>query len=104
LSLDSILDKVVLEEYGGCNPRVDNPCILKARVSKQHRTIEVFVVGKWRVVRGYWGSKYVITNKKILADMEKTVRINTGSHVHSGYDPSVGTFHGKEIRFDFIPG
>ena len=102
--MKEILTKVILDEYGGCDPRTDNPCILKARVSKQYHTIEVFVVGKWRIVRGYWGSKYVITNKKILADMERVVRINTGSSTNFKYDPSVGTFHGKDIRFDFIPG
>jgi hypothetical protein len=100
--IDAIVEKVMREEYGGCNPLVDEVCQLKARVHRVvgvMRRIEVFVVGKWRVVRGYWGSKYVITNKKILADMEKTVRINTGSHVHSGYDPSIGTFAGKKIVF-----
>jgi len=69
--------------------------------------IKVFVVGKWRTVRGYNGYVKEVKNKKILEDMERTVRLNTGSHDYSKpfgqqYDPSLGTFAGKEIKFNFI--
>ena len=87
-TLQAIITKVLLSEYGGCDPRTDNPCILKARVRREYLRIEVFVVGKWRPVRGYNGTVTEVTNKKILKDMERTVRCNTGT-----------TFAGKAIQF-----
>lgn len=82
---------------------------LKARIihdPPNHR-IEVFVVGKWRPVRYYGGHGYSTTNKKILADMEHTVRINTGSydsddHGFPIYNVDKGTFAGKKIEFEWI--
>lgn len=108
-TMKGILDNVIKEEYGGCDPRHDAVCVLKARVihdPPDHR-IEVFVVGKWRPIRYYGGVGYIVTNKKILAEMERTIRINTGSYnsskpLGSQYDPSRGTFAGKKIIFEWF--
>jgi len=49
-----------------------------ARTDIKHHFIEVYCVGKWRSVRYYGGKKKVITNKKILKEMARTIWINTG--------------------------
>ena len=33
--MEQIVKDVIREEYGGCNPDTDNPCILKARVTTE---------------------------------------------------------------------
>ena len=81
---------------------------LKARIihDPPNHWIEVYVVGKWRPVRFYGGQGYSTANKKILADMEHTVRINTGSYDSHGrgidYNVSKGSFAGKKINFEWI--
>jgi hypothetical protein len=101
--IKAIAEKVMREEYGGCNPLVDEVCQLKARVHRVAgvmRRIEVFVVGKWRGIRYYGGTLDAPKSKKILDEIERTVRINTGSHLnHRGFDPTKGTFAGKKIVF-----
>lgn len=108
--IGAIYDKIIKEEYG-CDPSKDNPCILKARVTKLYdnskmRYLQVFVVGKWRVGVPV-GCKGMPSNKKIQEAI-RTVRINTGSHKEDFkigeeyYDESLGTFGGKEIMLEFV--
>lgn len=80
---------------------VEEVCQLKARVvhDPPNHFIEVFVVGKWRPVRYYGGRGYVVKNKDVLYEIERTVRINTGSHTDCKLDLSKGTFAGKKIVF-----
>jgi hypothetical protein len=73
---DKVLNSVVLEEYGGCNPSKDPIITLKARI--EEGAILVFLVGKWRPIRSYFGRKSSITNKVILKDMRDIIRRNTG--------------------------
>jgi len=80
--------------------------VLRARVNG--RRIEVFVVGKWRGVRYYGGKLAAPKGKHILADIERTIRINTGGYdyPHGGpggltYNPDKGRLAGKDIRFDW---
>jgi len=84
--IEATLDKIVKEEYGGCDPRTDNPCILKARV--RDKLIQAFCVGKWRYI-GSAGSKYPpsrMMQRRAIA----TLRCNTGD-----------TFKDRIIRFDW---
>lgn len=93
----SILDRIMLEEYGGCDPRRDDPCYLKARI--KDRVIEVFVVGKWRGIRHINSTLYEPKSKKIIDEVIRTVRINTGSRpvVPGSKELKGGTFEGKTI-------
>lgn len=106
--MKALVDHQIRKEYGGCHPVEDPFCVLKARVvhDPPDHYIEVFVVGKWRSIRYYGGfGKYVVTNKKILAEMDRSVRMNTGSYNSQGFDPTRGTFAGKKILFEWIvPG
>jgi hypothetical protein len=95
--IKSILDRIIKEEFGGCDPRTDNPCKIQARVSDG--MIYAFAVGKWRVM-GRAGRKYP-PSQAMLKEAEKTLRINTGS-TGSGAAP-VGVFDGKVIEFVFFP-
>lgn len=88
VDVGSILDRIVKEEYGGCDPRKDNPCKIQARVSEG--AIYVFAVGKWRGVSRA-GYKYPPT-KAMQGLARKTLRTNTGS-----------TFNGKKIELVFLP-
>lgn len=81
---ETILNRVVREEYGGCDPSTDNPCHLKART--RDGMIQVFVVGKWRFAANA-GRKYP-PSKAMQNRAERTIRINTGK-----------TFQGKDITF-----
>ena len=89
-----LITKIVKEEYGGCDPSTDNPCILKAMVSDgkketyKGRRIYVWVVGSWRCV-GRTGWKGLPSNKAITEAIQ-TIRLNSGK-----------TFNGKEIMLQF---
>jgi len=53
---------------------------LKARV--RNRTIEIFVIGKWRGVRYYpMPDGATVKNKKIIEECVQTVWLNTGRRV-----------------------
>jgi hypothetical protein len=110
--IGAIYDKIIKEEYG-CDPSKDNPCILKARVTKLYddskmRYLQVFVVGKWRVGLPV-GCKGMPSNKKIQEAI-RIVRINTGSttkdesvsYYKLDFDFNKGTFGGKEIMLEFV--
>ena len=92
--IKEIAMKITLEEYGGCNPYTDNPCVLKAMVSDGKegygaRILYVWVVGKWRPVgRTGWQG---LPSNKVITEAIQRIRINTGK-----------TFEGKEIMLQFI--
>lgn len=95
--ISDILTRVIKEEFGGCDPREDNPCKIQARVSDG--AIYVFAVGKWRPAsragRKYPPSKRM-QNKAIL-----TLRCNTGG---KGFQYKCGgTFDDREIELVFLP-
>lgn len=103
--IKDILDKVIKEEYGGCDPSKDEVCTLKAMVSDGHegygaRIIYVWVVGKWRPV-GRTGWKGLPSNK-VVAEAIQRIRINTGSRFDENKELYSGTFGGKEIELEFI--
>lgn len=90
----SIIEKIVKEEYGGCDPSKDNPCILKAVVSDGkegygYPIIYIWVVGKWRQA-GRTGFNGLPSNKAVTSAIQR-IRTNTGT-----------TFEGKEIMLQFI--
>lgn len=107
--IDEIIESVVRSEYGGCNPASDNPCVLPARVVNYKgyagRALEVFVVGKWRIVTTC-GWKGMPSNKTIQKAI-KYVKINTGSYdlekagTQEFFNPNKGTFAGKEVMLRF---
>jgi len=103
-TVEQLVDDVIRKEYGGCHPKEDPFCILKARVvhNPPDHYIQVFVVGKWRSMRYYGGRGYIVKSKKILWDMERTVRINTGSHRDGKFYSGCGTFAGKRIIFEWV--
>lgn len=74
--LGKILDTVTRNEFGGCNPGKDPEITLKAKV--ENRIIYVFCVGKWRPIRHYNSTAQTCENKRIMADVERTVRMNAG--------------------------
>jgi len=80
------VDRITREEYGGCHPGQDDPCVLKAKV--RDGLIQVFCVGKWRWVGGA-GKKYP-PSKMMQNRAEKTLRMNTGK-----------TFQGRRIQFNW---
>ena len=86
--IESAVDQVIREEYGGCRPHLDNPCILKARI--KDKVFQVFVVGKWRPMM-YYGPKGKIPSKKLQEQAVRTIRCNTGK-----------TFEGKEVIFNWV--
>lgn len=86
--IGTILDRIIKEEFGGCDPRKDDPCKIQARVSDN--SIYAFAVGKWRWMSGA-GAKYPPTDF-MQRKAERTLRLNTG-----------GTFDGKVIEFVFLP-
>jgi hypothetical protein len=98
--IGDILDRIIKEEFGGCDPRKDNPCKIQARVSDG--MIYVFAVGKWRAVSRA-GRKYPPT-KKMQAQAKATLRINTGTATSKMFGRTGGgTFDGKEIELVFLP-
>lgn len=86
--IGSILNRIIKEEFGGCDPRTDNPCKIHARVSEGF--IYAFAVGKWRPMAGA-GRNYP-PSPLMQKRAEKTLRMNTGT-----------TFEGKKIEFLFFP-
>lgn len=82
--IKQVMDQIIRSEYGGCHPKYDDPCYLKARFV--NHIIEVFVVGKWRGIRRYAGSAERPIPKKIVDEVISVVRMNTG-----------GTFLNKTI-------
>ena len=103
-TVEQLVDDVIRKEYGGCHPKEDPFCILKARVvhNPPDHYIQVFIVGKWRAVRYYGGRGYIVKNKDVLYEIERHVRMNTGSHTDMRYDLSKGTFAGKRIIFEWV--
>ena len=86
-------------------------CILKARAvtirGLQGRAVEIFVVGKWRVVAnaGTKGLPSIKTAEKAI----RTVMFNTGSYdsFHDPYyrtqfNPNKGTFKDKNIVLEWV--
>lgn len=84
---DSIVDHVIRDEYGGCHPGKDDPCVLHAKC--EDGIVYVFVVGKWRGV-ARCSKKSVVPSRKVIREAIKTVRTNTGE-----------TFAGKEVILKF---
>lgn len=102
--MKDLIDKIVGEEYGGCHPDRDNPCVLKAVVSDGKegygaRMLYVWVVGKWRCVgrTGYRG----LPSNKVVTEAIQRIRINTGSKLDTNGNLVGGTFGGKEIMLEF---
>lgn len=104
--IEKMVDDIIGEEYGGCHPDRDNPCILKAVVSDGKegygaRIIYVWVVGKWRS-SGRTGWRGLPSNKAITEAI-MSIRQCTGSKYdeHGGLIID-GTFGRKEIMLEFM--
>jgi len=72
---ESVFDRVIREDNGGCNPWVDSVIRLKAKI--EDKRIQVFVVGKWRSIR-YWSRPTPPKTLKVKEDMISSILINTG--------------------------
>lgn len=74
MNIEQLADRVIRSENGGCDPHSDP--VLRLRVCIIDRVIRVFVVGKWRPIRGYAGKG--IPSSKVMAEVERIVKVNTG--------------------------
>lgn len=88
LTIEQQLDKTIREEFGGCNPNVDNPCKLKVRI--KDKIIEVFCVGKWRGIR-YYGILNKRPSNDVMERVEWVVRLDSGD-----------TFEGRKIEWVWV--
>ena len=82
LTIKNILNNVAYEELYPPEMRHMDVKLNKyqffARTDIKYHLIEVYCVGKWRSVRYYGGKNDIVTNKKILSEMAKTIWYNTG--------------------------